>query len=98
MDGITVWWYGIYGWTIFPTQGAATGAQFTVASVSNTGISTVTISSGGLTGYTIATGVSTNTSASGSGCTINITGVTNGQINSGGWALNAGGTGYKAEI
>ena len=80
---------------IFPAQGAASGASFTVASVASNGILTINIDASGVTPYTTGTGVATNTSGSGTGMTINITGVTSGSINSGGWSLNSGGTGYS---
>ena len=80
---------------IYLTQGSAAGAILSVATLTGSAIATVTITQGGYTPYTTASGVATTTSGSGTGLTINITGVTAGAITSGGWNLAAGGTGYS---
>jgi hypothetical protein len=79
---------------IYPTEGAATGAIFIVSALSNNSILTVSILTGGLTPYTTGTGVATYSSSIGTGCTLNITGVSSGSILSSGWSLDSGGTGY----
>ena len=77
---------------IYLTQGSATGAILVVATLTGSGVATVTISQGGLTGYTVASGVATTTSGAGTGATINITTVSSGVIT--GATLGAVGTGY----
>ena len=79
------------------TQGSANTAQITVNTIpggTGIGIATFTISNPGTAGYFTATSVSTTSSGSGTGALLDITGVTSGSINSGGWDLAFGGTGY----
>jgi hypothetical protein len=77
---------------VYPTQVSGAGASYTVSTVSGTTITGLTVHNAGYLPYTVASGVSTTTNGTGTGATVNITGVLVGGITAG--TLGTAGTGY----